>query len=174
MNKTIPSFLEHLKVYRGFPVPWFVAYVDGKPDFRMIDPKKMQYALEQDKCFVCGKKHIKGLYFFITGPMGLANGVHSDCPLHLDCAKYSLQICPHLFFERTQRNETGDLYKYVSATTGQAGIKEKPSELYLIKANKYKTIPGPEGGRLIKFNVVDFEEFWYENGILIKKGTFKT
>lgn len=29
----------------GRPVPWFVAWIDGKPDFRVIGPGKLQSAL---------------------------------------------------------------------------------------------------------------------------------
>jgi hypothetical protein len=165
----IPPFLSHLKVdERGYPIPFFVAYVKGKPDFRMIDPKKFNYCFEQDLCFVCGKKHVKKNYFIVTGPQGLANGVHSDCPSHRGCLEYSLKICPHLFFESSQRNERGEHYNHAVKTTGVAGVKEKPDILYLIKADKWVTIPGPNGGVLIKFRKVSYEEYHYLNGTLKK------
>lgn len=165
----IPDFLKHLKVdQRGYPIPFFVAYVNGKPDFRMLDPAKYKYCLEQNLCSICGKKHVPKNYFFITGPIGLANGVHSDCPMHRGCAEYSLQICPHLYFEKAKRNDRGELVKIAAETTGAAGIKEKPSELFLIRADKYKTIPGPHNGILIKFRPISNEKFIYNNGTLNK------
>jgi hypothetical protein len=37
-----PSRMKVLKLdERGFPVPWFVHWEDGKPDFRIISPGKL-------------------------------------------------------------------------------------------------------------------------------------
>jgi hypothetical protein len=89
-------------------------------------------------------------------------------PFHRGCLEYSLKICPHLFFESSQRNERGEHYNHAVKTTGVAGVKEKPDILYLIKADKWVTIPGPNGGVLIKFRKVSYEEYHYLNGTLKK------
>ena len=39
---------------RGFPVPWFVSWIDGKWDFVNLDPRKVFDAVKQNKCFLCG------------------------------------------------------------------------------------------------------------------------
>jgi len=39
----------------GFPVPWFVAWIDGLPDFRVIGPDKMVQAVNRKLCWVCGQ-----------------------------------------------------------------------------------------------------------------------
>jgi hypothetical protein len=36
----IPEFLSHLKTYGGYPVPFTQLWIDGKPDFRAVDPTK--------------------------------------------------------------------------------------------------------------------------------------
>ena len=37
----MPSRIAALPVdERGYPVPWFVAWIDGKPEFRCADPAK--------------------------------------------------------------------------------------------------------------------------------------
>jgi hypothetical protein len=33
----IPKFLEHLERHSGFPVPFVMLWVDGRPDFRAVD-----------------------------------------------------------------------------------------------------------------------------------------
>lgn len=57
MSILIPSFLNHLKVNpKGYPIPFFVAYVNGKPDFRLLDPKKQYYCIHQKLCAICGEE----------------------------------------------------------------------------------------------------------------------
>src|SRR6266478_6124981 len=40
MNREVPDFLGHLEVFNGYPVPFVQMWIDGKPDFRVIDPEK--------------------------------------------------------------------------------------------------------------------------------------
>lgn len=163
----IPNFLSHLKVdERGYPIPYFVAWVNGKPDFRMLDSKRQKRCVESHLCSICGKKLFE-YFYFITGPIGLSNGTHSDPPAHRDCAEYSLQICPHLFFEKSDRNERGEIYKE-ARDNNTTGIMNKPKELYLIKSDKYKLIPVP-GGHILGFRKVSWEKYTYQNGFLTKE-----
>jgi hypothetical protein len=41
----IPAFLSHLKIYSGYPVPFTQVWIDGKPDFRAVDPVTRHYRL---------------------------------------------------------------------------------------------------------------------------------
>lgn len=53
---------------RGYPVPWFVAWVDGKPEFRAMDPNKFRRAIKEKLCWVCGNQ--LGVYMvFVAGCM---------------------------------------------------------------------------------------------------------
>lgn len=80
---------------RGFPIPWFVAMVDGKPDFRVIRPGGVVIALHKQLCWLCGGQ--MGTYkAFVVGPMCGVNRVSSEPPLHLECAKYAATACPFL------------------------------------------------------------------------------
>jgi len=38
---------------RGYPVPWFVAWINGVPDFRIIKPGAVLEALKYKKCWIC-------------------------------------------------------------------------------------------------------------------------
>ncbi len=168
----IPPFLKHLKVHdkTGYPIPFFVAYRDGIPDFRLLDQQKQLYCVDQKLCAICGKKLIKDAYYFISGPMGFANKISTDPAMHQECAIYSLETCPHLHFEKAQRRETGieDLHK-----EGQADlhILDKPNVMIMAKARHFDKFPNPaqRGAWLIRYKPVSFDAWVYENGILIQK-----
>src|SRR5882762_5069144 len=78
---------------RGFPVPWFVAWMkdghpskrgDGDPDFRVIFPGAVAAAAKQDICWLCGEK--LGVHkAFVIGPMCAVTRTTSEPPCHLDC-----------------------------------------------------------------------------------------
>lgn len=89
---------------RGFPVPWFVAWLKGEPDFRCIDTPKLVLAVKKNLCWVCGQQ--KGRYHaFVIGPMCAVNRTTSEPPSHIECATYSVQACPFLTQPRMRRNE---------------------------------------------------------------------
>jgi len=163
----IPSFLSHLKTdARGYPVPYFVPWINGKPDFRMISKQCLLECVERKLCGICGKK-LHEYQYFITGPIGLSNGTHSDPPAHRDCCEYSLQVCPHLHFEKADRNDRGNEYKE-AVQLNKSGILTKSPELYLIKADKFKLVHIPGGETIIKFRKISFDKYIYIDGTLQK------
>ena len=89
---------------RGYLVPWFVAWVDGKPDFRVIEGGRIFEALKEKRCWVCGEK--LGRYLaFVIGPMCAINRITSEPPSHRDCALFAARACPFLTMPRMKRNE---------------------------------------------------------------------
>ncbi|HEY7195534.1 MAG TPA: hypothetical protein VH439_17455 [Gemmatimonadales bacterium] len=92
---------------RGYPVPWFVAYIDGKPDFRIMDIKKLARVLKGDKrCWVCGEK-LGAQFAFTVGPMCAVNRISSEPPSHRECAWFSAISCPFLSRPHMRRREAG-------------------------------------------------------------------
>src|SRR5262249_43089802 len=89
---------------RGFPVPWFVAWINGKPDFRIIDTPKIPKALRLDLCWLCGQT-LGRFRTFVIGPMCMVNRVSSEPPSHIDCAEYAVKACPFLTHPQMRRNE---------------------------------------------------------------------
>ncbi len=80
---------------RKVPVPWFVAWVDGKPDFRVIAPGKLVAAVQKRKCWVCGEP--LGRYLsFVLGPMCAITRTTSEPACHHDCAVFAATACPFL------------------------------------------------------------------------------
>jgi hypothetical protein len=89
---------------RGYPVPFFVGYVDGKPDFRTMDGRKFDLACEKKLCWMCGQR--LGAHFtFAIGPMCAINRVISEPPSHRSCVEYGVRACPFLTNPRMRRNE---------------------------------------------------------------------
>lgn len=91
---------------RGYPVPWFVAFIDGKPDFRVIRENGVPDAHNHRLCWLCGEK--RGTYqAFVVGPMCGINRVSAEPPAHLECAEYAVRACPFLtrpLAERSKRD----------------------------------------------------------------------
>lgn len=89
---------------RGYPIPFFVGYVGGRPDFRVFDPHKLKACVERHVCWLCGDP--LGRYqTYAIGPMCAVNRVSSEPPSHLECARYAARACPFLVRPRAQRRE---------------------------------------------------------------------
>jgi len=90
----------------GHPVPWFVAWIDGKPDFRVIGPGKLAEAVRCSLCWVCGHGFTGGEdRAFVIGPMCAVNRVSAEPPCHVDCAIWSARNCPFLATPNMVRRE---------------------------------------------------------------------
>lgn len=103
----LPDRMRHLPVdYRGYPVPWFVATIDGKPDFRVIRPNGVAMAWNSKICWLCG--HQLGTFKAnVIGPMCGINRVTSEPPQHLECAEFAAKACPFLTRPLAIRRERG-------------------------------------------------------------------
>jgi hypothetical protein len=90
---------------KGYVVPWFVAEIEPRKwDFRAIGPGKVQQAVRDDVCWLCGKR--LGVYkTFVIGPMCSVNRVSAEPPSHKSCARYAAQACPFLSQPKMVRNE---------------------------------------------------------------------
>jgi hypothetical protein len=103
--KTLPHRMKSLPIdERGFVVPWFVAWREGKPEFRAMDPIKFVRAINEKLCWVCGER--LGVYVcFVAGPMCGINRTSSEPPSHQLCAQWSARNCPFLSNPRMVRRE---------------------------------------------------------------------
>jgi len=104
-TEPLPERMRNLPVdERGYVVPWFVAWVDGKPEFRAMDNLKFIRAIKEKLCWVCGWK--LGVRFcFVAGPMCGINRTSSEPPSHAACALWSARNCPFLSNPRMVRRE---------------------------------------------------------------------
>jgi hypothetical protein len=79
----LPERIKQLPIdERGYPIPWFVDWVDGKPEFRAMDGRKLVRAIKERLCWVCGQPLGVNLAF-VAGPMCGINRVSSRTPVPL-------------------------------------------------------------------------------------------
>lgn len=105
----MPATMRGLRVdKRGFPVPWFVPWVDDLPVFPAMDERKREVAWRERRCWVCGGT-IGRVLAFVVGPMCAVNRTSAEPPSHLQCARFSARNCPFLANPRMGR--VGDSYK---------------------------------------------------------------
>lgn len=145
---------------RGYPVPWFVDWIDGKPDFRIIAHGKIRDAVRFDKCWICGET--LGKYkAFVIGPMCSINRISSEPPSHKDCAIYAARVCPFLTNPKEKRNEKG-LEDLGAKDMPGVAIKHNPGVAIVWVTTRYAVMRVDDG---VLFGVGDpLEVLWYHKG----------
>jgi hypothetical protein len=158
--EALPLRMKSLAVdERGFPVPWFVDYVDGKPEFRAMDQRKWLRAIKERLCWVCGNP--LGRYVcFVAGPMCGLNRTSSEPPSHKECAQWSARNCPFLNNPRQVRRED-DLVNNAGLRENAAGfvITRNPGVAMLWTTRTFevfRTATGP----LITMGEPESVEWW--------------
>lgn len=87
--------------HRGYPVFFTVAPQwpmpeDGvRVDFRVIRLERHTACMEKRLCGVCGTR-LGAELWFVGGPMCIQNRIFGDAPMHQECARYAMRVCPHL------------------------------------------------------------------------------
>lgn len=83
---------------RGLPIPYIVLRdKDDRPHFTVNDTAKAMRCLAKDLCPICGKRLHRGRWF-VGGPLSAFHpeGWYFDTPMHADCMRYALRVCPYL------------------------------------------------------------------------------
>jgi hypothetical protein len=92
----MPDRMKHLPLNdQGYPIPFFVPYYEGKPEFRGFDPDKLRICVRLQRCWLCGEPLGKNMVFTI-GSMCAVNRVSAEPPSHYGCAHYAAMACPFL------------------------------------------------------------------------------
>lgn len=147
---------------RGYPVPWFVAWIDGKPEFRCAAGEKLQQAIDGRLCWVCGQKiDRRKPLAFVIGPMCSINRISSEPHCHLDCAVFSAKACPFLTMPKAHRREA-NLPKE-GYDPGGFFIKRNPGVCLIWVTHRYGMLHLQEGGCL--FELGDpLQTLWFAAG----------
>ncbi|BCF88712.1 hypothetical protein [Paraburkholderia largidicola] len=144
---------------RGYPVPYFVAWIDGKPDFRVADQKKLAICHNRHCCWLCGEP--LGKYMaFVIGPMCAVNRTSSEPPSHTDCAKFAASACPFLARPKAVRRASGLPEDRVDPAG--LGLSRNPGVALVWVTRSYKPFKAP-GGVLFKIGEPE-QTFWYAEG----------
>jgi len=164
--ETLPYRLRSLPVFRGYPVPWFVAWPngpDGEPEFRAADGEKWTRAVREKLCWVCGERLGRN-YAFVLGPMCGINRTTAEPPCHFECATWSCRNCPFLSKPYMKRREDEELEAAASETV-QSGhmIKRNPGAVLVWVTRSYELFDDGKGGILIRVGKPDSLE-WFAEG----------
>ncbi len=144
---------------KGYPVPKFVATVDGKYDFRCITPAWRIDCYNKSWCWLCGEP-LGRHRWFVIGPMCVVNRVTSEPPSHWDCADFATRACPFMLSPMAKRNER-DLPED-RHIPGQH-VDRNPGTFAMVKSSKYKPFKTGDGSFL--FRIVNMDEvLWRREG----------
>jgi hypothetical protein len=147
---------------RGYPVPAFVAEVDGVPDFRLADSLFREATLRQKRCWVCGKDFTTRHRWYVLGPMCVINRNTSEPPCHLDCAEYSVAACPFLRRPHATRRDNA-MPDGASLIAGYISRNPGVTALYATREFRLHRLSRKAGDYLIELGAPD-EVAWYCQG----------
>jgi hypothetical protein len=148
----------------GRPVPWFAAWIDGVPDFRVADGQKFAEAVRFKLCWVCGQP-VGRFVSFVIGPMCAVNRITAEPGCHRECAVFSARGCPFLARPTMRRRESGLPEDYTEA--GGKTIRRNPGValVYVTRDWKPFRVPPGMGEEGILFELGDpTETLWYAEG----------
>jgi hypothetical protein len=141
-NIPLPERLRRLPISdTGFPVPWFVEWIDGKPDFRVMSSERWARAIRVDLCWLCGQT-LGRWKVFTAGPMCAINRTSAEPPSHRTCAEYAVTTCPFLTKPRMRRNHA-DLPE--TRAPGGMMIERNPGVTLLWVTHDYKVMKTDTG-----------------------------
>jgi hypothetical protein len=147
----------------GRPVPWFVAWIDGAPDFRIVASGKVAEAVRFNRCFICGDDLGRWLSFPV-GPMGTVNRTSPEPAAHKECALYAVKACPFLTRPAMRRREAG-LPEGLGVETHTPGAMQahNPGVTAIWTTRAQQPFPDGKGGLLFRMGD-PHEVLWFAEG----------
>ena len=122
----VPKYMAGLPIdARGYPVPAFVEWINGVPDFRIMRFDHLVNCVQFDKCWLCGEKLGK-LRSYVIGPMCAVNRNSAEPPSHHDCAVFAAKACPFLTRPKAVRRDLGPAMQLEVVEPAGEMIKRNP------------------------------------------------
>lgn len=161
----VPESIRRLpKDKRGYPVPRFVAWLDGEPDFRMIAPGWLPQCVEKNLCWICGCK-LGARKWFVIGPMCAINRVTSEPPSHRQCSEFAARNCPFLAHPLAKRNERNmPEHKFIPGVH----LDRNPGVSCVWETRTYTPFRPAGGGLLFQVGDADTATFYREGRLATK------
>lgn len=143
---------------RGYPVPFFVAWIDGKPDFRVIEAGRIAECVRGEKCWLCGER-LGAFKAFVIGPMCAVNRTSSEPPSHRECAIFAATACPFLVMPKAQRREAN----LPEGNIAGVSIPRNPGVALVWVSKRFRLFGDNRGGVL--FDIGEpVETLWFAEG----------
>jgi hypothetical protein len=162
-----PRLMEKLPIdARGYPVPWFVDWIRGEPEFRAMDIRKFKAAIKDRLCWTCGNPLFRE-EIFVIGPMCAINRISSEPPSHRECAEYAAKSCPFLTKPHMHRR-TDDTFEAGRKPSPGVMVERNPGVTLLWYTRRHelqrvKDRPGAADGVLFRIGS-PFKLEWYSRG----------
>jgi len=158
----LPARMRSLPISdKGYPVPAFVEWVDGKPDFRVMREDFRIKCVKHNLCWQCGER-LSNRLAFVIGPMCAVNRVSSEPPSHRDCAIFAATACPFLTLPKAQRRMAG-LPADQMRSPGGISIPRNPGVTLVWITDSYQPFRDGAAGWLIRIHR-PIECLWYSEG----------
>jgi hypothetical protein len=164
-----PKFMENLAIdKRGFPVPWFVDWINGEPEFRAMDMRKFRLAINRRLCWTCGNKLRDDEEVFVIGPMCAVNRISSEPPSHRECARYAALNCPFLSKPHMHRRED-ETFRTAKKPSAGIMVERNPGATLLWFTRRHNLINSPARPGIANPGILfqigkPFATEWYANG----------
>jgi len=160
LNGPVPDRIARLpRDVRGYPIPFFVEWQDGKPLFPVMDPDKMLACMKRSLCWICGET-LGSYKAFAIGPMCTVNRISAEPPQHVDCAKFAAQNCPFMTMPLAKRSVHDDTYKGLPVKKPGGIMIERNPGVTAIWVTKTFTIIRDGGHPLWRLGPATSLQFW--------------
>lgn len=142
----------------GYPIPFFVEYVDGTPDFRIMSGKNLVRAVNESLCWLCGEplhrtrgngRRPDGT--FVAGPMCLVNRNSAEPPSHEACAAWAVRACPFLVNPNRERRSYG--VEGLAENIAGISFDRNPGVTGLIHSTAWTPYQADDGGKGVLFRM---------------------
>lgn len=164
MHDDIPDRLAALPVCprRGLPIPYAnVITAGGSADFATLDSRCVHDVALQRVCGVCGQE-LDYWIVFAGGPRCATDRAYVDPPMHHECARAALRLCPYLFRQDMKRRKST-----APGAGTPMGFTEAKPEAYLLYVTRSYKITITEGGIIFTpAPAVRIERYDYVDGRL--------
>jgi hypothetical protein len=68
-------------------------WIDGKPDFRVIDPERSLKCIQEKLCAICGRR-LGEKSCLIGGPLSKINRLFTDPTMFKECSEFAVEASP--------------------------------------------------------------------------------
>jgi hypothetical protein len=133
----IPAFLSHLPKWGEYPVPFVQMWLDGKPDFRIVDPNRIERCVKERLCAICGHKLCESVYF-IGGPAAKENHLFGDPGMHEKCAAFAARTCP--FVSGRQDGYSSRPVDESKVRTQPLMSPVRPPDMFILRTRTFRSV----------------------------------